>query len=130
MGRIPLDVETFQNTCGFQYCCQCESYASYVETSDHVLVQCQFAKTVTQWIFKWCNTQMASFQTVQEVLEYALNRGNRQTNRKRLVGICYDVFQGIWKARNDRLFKKQQSTGNEGGGYHKSNHVLMVQTYE
>lgn len=47
MGRIPLDVETFQNTCGFQYCCQCESYASYVETSDHVLVQCQFAKTVT-----------------------------------------------------------------------------------
>ncbi|CAI9282816.1 unnamed protein product [Lactuca saligna] len=78
-------------------CCQCNSME---ETTDHIPVQCVFAKSVTEWIFNWCNVPLISFQTVHDVLDYASNWGTCPKKKKRLLSICYTILWSIWKVRN------------------------------
>ncbi|CAH1437503.1 unnamed protein product [Lactuca virosa] len=50
-GRIPLAAALTKRGINLQTttCCQCDSME---ETTDHILVQCAFARTVMEWIFK------------------------------------------------------------------------------
>ena len=104
MGRIPSAVALSRRgilnnnntTCSF--CNQGE------ECADHILVNCTFAKTVLEWILKWCDIRGASFCTVSEILDYAAGWGNCPKKRRILQTIIQGTLWSIWKARNERLF--------------------------
>ncbi|XP_023732085.1 uncharacterized protein LOC111879884 [Lactuca sativa] len=78
------------------------------ETSDHMLIQCSYAKTIMKWILKWCNIQPENFSTVHDTLDYASNWGNCPKKKRRLLGIFYGTMWSIWKSRNDRVFNNKR----------------------
>lgn len=41
------------------------------ESTNHLLVECNFTKTVFQWISRWCGFQNIHFTKVWEVVEFA-----------------------------------------------------------
>ena len=44
--------------------------------------------------------------TVGELIEHAAKQGTCKKKRKVIIGICYATLWGIWKARNERIFKR------------------------
>lgn len=50
------------------------------------------------------------FNTVGELIDYATKWGRCTKKRKVLINICYGTLWGIWKAKNERLFKKLITT--------------------
>ncbi|CAI9267751.1 unnamed protein product [Lactuca saligna] len=104
-------------------CCQCNSME---EAADHILVQCVFAKTVTEWIFNWCNIPLISFQTVHNVLVYASNWGTCPKKKKRLMSIYYATLWSIWKTRNERIFANKRLCATKVADIVKSTTFLWV----
>ncbi|CAI9283588.1 unnamed protein product [Lactuca saligna] len=74
-NRIPTSVNLSKRRVNVQstICCQC---GEEEETTDHVLIQCSFAKSVMEWILKWCNIQHTNLSSVLNVVDFASNIGN------------------------------------------------------
>ncbi|CAI9275321.1 unnamed protein product [Lactuca saligna] len=88
MGNIPTAMalskrgENLEN--GF-----CSLYGDVQECANHALVHCQYARTVCEWIFKWCGVPTSTFLSVCDVIEFATNWFDCPLRRKLLLGICY-----------------------------------------
>ncbi|KAL4572985.1 hypothetical protein LXL04_019777 [Taraxacum kok-saghyz] len=104
MGRIPSAVALCKRGVVNQNNFRGGSCNMEDECADHILVQCPFAKTVMEWILKWCDIKEVRFNTVTEVLDYAAGWGNFPKKRRILLAIFQGTMWSIWKARNDRLF--------------------------
>lgn len=84
----------------------CGSCQKSEETGGHILVECPVAKEVLSAILHWCNIPVTDFQTVQNIIDFAIKWGNCPKRRKTLVTILFGVFWGLWRARNDRILNK------------------------
>ncbi|KAL4579555.1 hypothetical protein LXL04_015706 [Taraxacum kok-saghyz] len=82
-----------------------------VETVDHLLCKCNYAKFVWEWILPWCGLQQQpTFNTVAEMIEFSFKWGNcPKKKRKIFTGICYGTTWAIWKARNDWVFNRKRT---------------------
>lgn len=107
MGRIPIVMALSSRGINLpsNSCCQC---GLGDETSNHVLVQCQFVKTVLKWVFSRCKIPLVNFQSATDVLDYASSRGNCSKKKKRFLAICDETIWSVWKARNNII---QQQKG-------------------
>ncbi|KAL4586025.1 hypothetical protein LXL04_010655 [Taraxacum kok-saghyz] len=85
---------------------RCTRCNLYVETPDHVLVECPAARTTWSWIWRWCDLPENNFNTIEETINYAANWGKCVKKMRILISICYDTLWWIWKARNENVFKK------------------------
>lgn len=68
MGRIPTASELTKRgvvleVLTFPMCNE------YEEGSDHVLVDCSYARRVLEGVSRWCNIQLGPLHTVKDVLD-------------------------------------------------------------
>ncbi|KAL4564116.1 hypothetical protein LXL04_028168 [Taraxacum kok-saghyz] len=68
LGRILVADSLSKHDLSSTICCQ---YGEVEETTDHILVEFQFAKTVWEWIFRWCSVPSADVEMVHDVLGYS-----------------------------------------------------------
>ncbi|KAI3497002.1 hypothetical protein L1887_39382 [Cichorium endivia] len=88
----------------------CQMCNAEVESSNHLLVSCPFAKEVFYWVFKWCRCQCHVVDSITGLLNYAAMWGNCVKKKNLILCIVYCTFWLIWKARNDRIFNKVSIT--------------------
>ncbi|KAL4576975.1 hypothetical protein LXL04_013076 [Taraxacum kok-saghyz] len=104
-GRIPTATELLKRGIAIDspICTYCS-----LEDEDtlHVLWGCQLAKTVWEWVLKWCDIPFPAIQEIGELLKYVDNQRNREIKKRDLVAICYGTLWLIWKSRCDWIFKK------------------------
>ncbi|CAH1412783.1 unnamed protein product [Lactuca virosa] len=107
-GRIPTATELSKRGVNLETltCRMCEEKD---ECPDHALVDCSFAKKkVADGIWRWCNVQVGGFNKVNDLLDFVATWGSCAKRRKIIVVICYGMLWCIWKARNERVFKKNR----------------------
>ncbi|KAI3749677.1 hypothetical protein L2E82_20293 [Cichorium intybus] len=78
-----------------------------VETADHILISCRLASRVREWIYRWCGISFFSPTSSWSLLDFVKNWGMCPKKRLLLTMIIYGLFWSLWKARNDRVFKKR-----------------------
>ena len=78
------------------------------ESGDHILVSCSIAKEVFQSIFQWCKIRTCDFHSVASILGFAYKWGNCPDRRNVFTTIVFASLWCLWKARNERIFKKQR----------------------
>ena len=69
------------------------------ESSDHLLVNCEFAKGVREWIFKWCGINTQHFSCIRELIDFATSWGNSLKERTIFNSIVYCLLWNIWIAK-------------------------------
>lgn len=84
----------------------CDVCKTSDETSGHILVSCTMARSVLQSILHWCGLPVNEFQSVQNINDYASNWGNCPKRKDILTMILFRALRSLWKARNDRVFKR------------------------
>ncbi|KAL4556241.1 hypothetical protein LXL04_038885 [Taraxacum kok-saghyz] len=95
MGRIPSAVALSRrgilnrNNTTCNYCNQED------ERVDHIMIICPFARLVIEWILKWCGIYGVAFNTVIEVLDFAVGWGNCPKKRRTLQAICQYTSDNI-----------------------------------
>lgn len=85
-------------------CTYCESD---MEDTTHVLFRCPVASKVWEWIFLWCKIPHIHFGNVAELVKFVAQWGTC-LKKMTLTSICYGTTWIIWKARCDRIFKKNK----------------------
>ena len=108
MGRIPTAAALCRRGVVNHNQTVCSWCNTDEECADHVLVRCQFARTVMEWILKWCDIKEVNFNNVSDVLDYAAGWGNCPKKNKIFQAICQGAMWSIWKARNDRVFNNRR----------------------
>lgn len=82
----------------------CKVCSEEVESVDHALVSCWFARGVRRRIFDWCKIPPPSYSKVVDLLNFGASWGNCPKKRKRFIIILYCMLWCIWRARNARIF--------------------------
>ncbi|KAL4582304.1 hypothetical protein LXL04_006851 [Taraxacum kok-saghyz] len=77
-----------------------------IETEDHLLVKCKIAEEVHEWILGWCGSDGKKFQHIEEFLDYIASWGNCPMKKEIVSLILYCTLWNIWKARNNKIFMK------------------------
>ncbi|KAL7614622.1 hypothetical protein Lser_V15G08580 [Lactuca serriola] len=72
----------------------CPMCNSESESVDHLLVNCDYAREVQQWIFKWCGIGDKVFTGVGDFIDFAATWGNYPKKKDILISIFYCL---IWK---------------------------------
>ena len=85
----------------------CSFCRSDLEGADHILVSSSLARTVWDWVQKWCVGDPIIHSKVGEILEYAKRWGRCSKRRSMFTVICYGVFWTLWKTRNVRVFQNR-----------------------
>nr|KAJ0217947.1 hypothetical protein LSAT_V11C300155900 [Lactuca sativa] len=80
--------------------------SNWDETGEHILVSCIMARSVLQSILHWCGLPVNEFQSVQNIIDYASNWGNCPKRKDIITVILFGALWSLWKAWNDRIFKK------------------------
>ncbi|XP_023730954.1 uncharacterized protein LOC111878670 [Lactuca sativa] len=84
----------------------CSLCGTYDESTNHLLIGCEFSNTVCDWIFRWCGIQHRQFENVRDLIDFAATWGNCPKKRHLLSMIVYSTIWNIWLTMNDRIFKK------------------------
>nr|KAJ0211295.1 hypothetical protein LSAT_V11C400159080 [Lactuca sativa] len=105
LGRIPAATELAKRGITVESI-QCGYCMAMDESPNHILLNCTFAKTV----WEWCNMPQIQLNTVGEPIEYAAKHDTCRKNMKVIINICYSTLWEIWKARNERIFKRLITT--------------------
>nr|KAJ0215512.1 hypothetical protein LSAT_V11C300129520 [Lactuca sativa] len=67
MGRIPVAVELARRGVVLENL-TCPMCNEYEEDSNHVLVDCSYARSVCEGVSRWCDIQLGPIHTVKDVL--------------------------------------------------------------
>lgn len=59
---------------------------------------------------RWCGISVSQYDNINRVLDFAATCGNYPKKRRILLGIYYGTIWSLWKARNDRIFRKNITT--------------------
>lgn len=108
IGRIPV-AETLLSRGVNVQSSNCLLCLNEVESVDHVLTKCNFAKEVRFWVFKWCGVADKQFDNTNELLDYAACWGNCPRKRKIFNAIVDCLLWNIWLVRNDKVFKNTRT---------------------
>ena len=82
MGRI-TEAVTLQTRGIMVQNPRCQQCNNSVESVDHVLIHCNYAKEVRFWILKWCGVQQdIQANTVKEIIDYATSYSNRSSTAR------------------------------------------------
>lgn len=102
--RIPLAAELQKRNiqvpspmCGF--------CSNTVETANHILTSCSFARDTINRVLNWCGILDKQFTEVAEVLKFSRSWGHCPKKKEMLSCILYGTLCSLWKERNDRVFK-------------------------
>ncbi|KAI3506473.1 hypothetical protein L1887_28832 [Cichorium endivia] len=106
LDRLPTKVELEKRGISLDstLCVHC---INGVDASDHILVNCSYAKVVWQSIFHWCKIHSSHFTKVGDLISFASHWGNSPKKRKRLICIVYGTLWWLWKSRCDGLFNSR-----------------------
>ena len=77
-----------------------------VETTNHLLIDCEFSKVMCYWIFRWCGIKQPQFRNVRDFIDFGASCGNCPRKGNILTMILHSTIWNIWIARNDKVFKK------------------------
>jgi len=105
LGRIPTVTELIKRgiTVTSLNCTHCSTEE---EDTIHALWSCTFAKTVWEWILRWCDLPTPDIDSIGDLLSFMNERRNGSVKRRDLIPICYGTLWSIWKARCDWIFKQ------------------------
>ena len=98
----------------------CSSCIGQEEDANHLLLHCPYASKVRDLICDWCETSLPLLSNLKDFLLLLTNWGSNQKRRKRFMIICYALLWGLWKFRNDRLFRDYFISPSSGADYVKS----------
>ncbi|XP_023759766.1 uncharacterized protein LOC111908165 [Lactuca sativa] len=107
MGRIPVAVELAKRGVVPENL-TCPMCNEYEEDSNHVLVDCSYARSVCEGVSRWCNIQLGPLHTVKDVLGSISQWGVCKKRRRIILAIYYGTLWSLWKTRNEMVFKKNR----------------------
>ena len=85
----------------------CNYCGDGAENADHILINCPFAVCIRSWVWNWCGGVQCDPSNIIDMLYMAANWGNNSKSRIIFNAICHGLLWNLWKARNDRIFKKR-----------------------
>ncbi|KAJ0883494.1 putative reverse transcriptase zinc-binding domain-containing protein [Helianthus annuus] len=77
------------------------------ETIDHVFVKCPDASEVWRRVAWWCDVRWYAARNVKDLFDVASQNGGSKDLLKLKTSILYSTVWFIWKARNNRVFRRQ-----------------------
>lgn len=104
-GRVPTKVALHRRGISLEST-SCNHCSEEMEDSYHIFVKYNFAASVWNWVFTWCNISQPNFDSINEILKYAANWGHSPKERNTFLCVCYGTILWIWRARNNMIFKK------------------------
>lgn len=84
----------------------CSSCNSNIECYNHLLVDCDLAMNVWSLIKQWHGIHSAVAKDIVDALNLIEAWGDNYRKIRRIAIIVYGTLWSLWKARNDRVFKK------------------------
>ncbi|KAJ0828292.1 hypothetical protein HanRHA438_Chr17g0835561 [Helianthus annuus] len=72
-----------------------EASLGYCETSDHLLVSCEFAQIVWLVVFQWCKTDPVIAFSLQDILDAHQRFGGSEKKKKAFHAICLVTLWSI-----------------------------------
>jgi hypothetical protein len=83
------------------------------ETSQHLLLHCNFASGVWYAIFNWLSVSYISPPNLSISFASMAGMGVSKRRKKGLMLLWQVVLWSIWRARNDKLFNNKEASVNE-----------------
>nr|CCA66140.1 hypothetical protein [Beta vulgaris subsp. vulgaris] len=80
------------------------------ETSDHLLLHCNFARSLWHWWFSLWNIQWVFPHTLREAFDQWQTRSRCVFFKKAWLTIFFIIVWSVWKERNSRIFEKSESS--------------------
>ncbi|KAJ0508930.1 putative reverse transcriptase zinc-binding domain-containing protein [Helianthus annuus] len=77
------------------------------ENIDHLFIECQFSKRVWSLASNWSGFNLASHTSVIDLLKSGENLGLPRKEKKVFEVVIYRVLWGIWRNRNEQIFKSK-----------------------
>lgn len=116
MGCIPMVVSLARRgACSpNQFCSHCNKT---LETSKHLLLQCEFFWSIDNWIINWCGLSVRRFTNIVDFID--LVDLGIYCNRKKLITstILFCLIWKTWLSRNDKFFKSIRVNRTKLGGF-------------
>ncbi|XP_071726746.1 uncharacterized protein [Rutidosis leptorrhynchoides] len=81
----------------------CPMCNEVIESVDHVILSCKFAKEVWVGIHKWWNLNPMSYTNISDQLK-SVNQGGIPSNLKKVCNVWATSYI-IWKNRNQKVFQ-------------------------
>lgn len=76
--------------------------------SNHLPMDCTYARSVLEGVSRWCNTNMEPLHSVKDVVDSISRWGTCKNRRKIILTIYYGIIWSIWKSRNEKVFEKNR----------------------
>ncbi|XP_022041233.2 uncharacterized protein LOC110943809 [Helianthus annuus] len=80
---------------------ECIICSEYPETSDHLLVSCEYAQIVWQIMFQWCKSNPIIAFSLKDILESFKQLSGSRKKRKAFHAICQVTIWSLWNMRNE-----------------------------
>ncbi|KAJ0876108.1 putative RNA-directed DNA polymerase [Helianthus annuus] len=83
----------------------------YPETSEHLLVSCEYAQVIWQIVFQWCKSHSIFAFSLKDILDAHIQFAGSKKKKKVFHAICQVTIWSLWNMRNEFMFagKEKQS---------------------
>ncbi|XP_071694288.1 uncharacterized protein [Rutidosis leptorrhynchoides] len=85
--------------------------SSDIETTEHILLHCPFAKDVWSHVFHWCKFGNVSFSSLEEMFEGQKPSSQSPSKSFLWQPIEWTCGYTIWRNRNLAIFQKKKGNG-------------------
>ncbi|XP_060190518.1 uncharacterized protein LOC132619710 [Lycium barbarum] len=89
----------------------CSLCTAYLETRDHLFMECHFIKLVCNKVLKWAQRKPATTATWDQYLRWVIMNGKGKTQAaglfRMMLAECVHV---VWLERNQRVFEDKSRT--------------------
>ncbi|XP_076910900.1 uncharacterized protein LOC143568697 [Bidens hawaiensis] len=89
--------------------CKCVLCGEVEETAEHVFTVCRFADGVWNGIARWCHIPPIFLFSINDIQTIVDQSGSSNRKKELLHGILVLTCWRIWKARNEKVFTKNNT---------------------
>ncbi|KAJ0443306.1 putative RNA-directed DNA polymerase [Helianthus annuus] len=89
---------------------ECIICRNYPETSEHLLVSCEYAQIVWQIIFQWCKSHPIITFSLKDILESHKQFGGSRKKKKTFHAVCQITIWSLWNMRNELMFSGKSTS--------------------
>lgn len=90
-------------------CVLCDDI-TVLEDQDHILMHCDFAKLVWNWLSTLLHLDLSFLGSVREMIKWATRRNLQDQYNQTLQLLIFQTLWILWKVRNKAVFEQRRDT--------------------